>query len=74
MTREKENYNAFLLHFLERLNGCESIEKKITESLTFFLKQVTVYIKQISPYLVAHLNLLVNHHMATVEGEWKNQK
>lgn len=34
MTREKENYNAFLLHFLERLNGCESIEKKITESLT----------------------------------------
>lgn len=34
MTREKENYNAFLLHFLERLNGCESIENKITESLT----------------------------------------
>lgn len=34
MTRERENYNAFLLHFLERLNGCESIEKKITESLT----------------------------------------
>ena len=33
-TREKENYNAFLLHFLERLNGCESIENKITESLT----------------------------------------
>ena len=33
MTREKENYNAFLLHFLERLNGCESIENKITESL-----------------------------------------
>ena len=34
MTREKENYNAFLLHFLERFNGCESIENKITESLT----------------------------------------
>ena len=34
MTREKENYKAFLLHFLERLNGCESIENKITESLT----------------------------------------
>lgn len=34
MTREKENYNAFLLHFLERLNDCESIENKITESLT----------------------------------------
>ncbi len=34
MTREKENYNAFLLHLLERLNGCESIENKITESLT----------------------------------------
>ena len=34
MTREQENYNAFLLHFLERLNGCESIENKITESLT----------------------------------------
>ena len=34
MTREKEDYNAFLLHFLERLNGCESIENKITESLT----------------------------------------
>ena len=34
MTREKENYNAFLLHFLERLNGCESIETKIKESLT----------------------------------------
>ena len=34
MTREKENYNAFLLHFLEGLNGCESIENKITESLT----------------------------------------
>ena len=34
MTREEENYNAFLLHFLERLNGCESIENKITESLT----------------------------------------
>ena len=34
MTREKENYNAFLLHFLERLNSCDSIEKKITESLT----------------------------------------
>lgn len=34
MTREKENYNAFLLHFLERLNGCESIKNKITESLT----------------------------------------
>ena len=34
MTREKDNYNAFLLHFLERLNGCESIENKITESLT----------------------------------------
>ena len=34
MTREKENYNAFLLHFLERLNGCESIENEITESLT----------------------------------------
>ena len=34
MTREKENYNAFLLHFLERSNGCESIENKITESLT----------------------------------------
>ena len=34
MTREKENYNAFLLHFLERLNSCDSIENKITESLT----------------------------------------
>lgn len=38
MTREKENYNAFLLHFLERLNGCESIENKITESLTDICK------------------------------------
>ena len=34
MIRERENYHAFLLHFLERLNGCESIENKITESLT----------------------------------------
>ena len=34
MIKERENYNAFLLHFLERLNGCESIENKITESLT----------------------------------------
>ena len=34
MTREKENYNAFLLHLFARLNGCESIENKITESLT----------------------------------------
>ena len=34
MTRERENYNAFLLHFLERLNSCDSIENKITESLT----------------------------------------
>ena len=34
MTRERENYHAFLLHFLERLNSCDSIEKKITESLT----------------------------------------
>ena len=34
MIRERENYNAFLLHFLERLNSCDSIEKKITESLT----------------------------------------
>ena len=34
MIRERENYNAFLLHFLERLNICDSIEKKITESLT----------------------------------------
>ena len=34
MIKERENYNAFLLHFLERLNGCDSIEKKITESLT----------------------------------------
>ena len=34
MIKEKEGFNAFLLHFLERLNGCESIEKKVTESLT----------------------------------------
>ena len=34
MIKERENYNAFLLHFLERLNSCDSIEKKITESLT----------------------------------------
>ena len=34
MIIERENYNAFLLHFLERLNSCDSIEKKITESLT----------------------------------------
>ena len=34
MIRERENYHAFLLHFLERLNSCDSIEKKITESLT----------------------------------------
>ena len=34
MIRERENYHAFLLHFLERLNSCDPIEKKITESLT----------------------------------------
>lgn len=34
MIKEQESFNAFLLHFLERLNGCESIEKKVTESLT----------------------------------------
>ncbi len=38
MTREKENYNAFLLHFLERLNGCESIENKITEITYGYLR------------------------------------
>lgn len=38
MIKEKEGFNAFLLHFLERLNGCESIEKKVTESLTDICK------------------------------------
>lgn len=36
MIRERENYNAFLLHFLERLNSCDSIEKKITDHLRIF--------------------------------------
>lgn len=34
MIKNKESLSVFLLHFLERLNGCESIEKKVTESLT----------------------------------------
>ena len=38
MIKEKEGFNVFLLHFLERLNGCESIEKKVTESLTDICK------------------------------------
>ena len=34
MIEKNKSLSVFLLHFLERLNGCESIEKKITESLT----------------------------------------
>lgn len=34
MIEERDYYNSFLLPFLERLNSCESIEKKVTESLT----------------------------------------
>lgn len=34
MAKNKESLSVFLLHFLERLNGCESIEKKVIESLT----------------------------------------
>lgn len=34
MIEKDKSLSVFLLHFLERLNGCESIEKKITESLT----------------------------------------
>lgn len=33
MTKSKESLSVFLLQFLERLNGHESIEKKITKSL-----------------------------------------
>lgn len=33
MIKDKESLNVFLLHFLERLNGYEPIEKKVTESL-----------------------------------------
>lgn len=36
MIRERENYNAFLLHFLERLNSCDSIEKKSQNHLRIF--------------------------------------
>lgn len=38
MIKEKEGFNAFLLYFLERLNGCKSIEEKVTESLTDICK------------------------------------
>lgn len=34
MNNKKEEFTKFSLHFLERLNGRESIEKKITASLT----------------------------------------
>ena len=34
MIEKNKSLSVFLHHFLERLNGCESIEKKITESLT----------------------------------------
>ena len=33
MTKSKESLSVFLLQFLERLNGHESIERKITKSL-----------------------------------------
>lgn len=36
MIRERENYHAFLLHFLERLNSCDSIEKKSQNHLRTF--------------------------------------
>lgn len=36
MIRERENYNAFLLHFLERLNSYDSIEKKTQNHLRIF--------------------------------------
>lgn len=34
MDKKKEGFSTFLLHFLERLNSSESIEKKITVSIT----------------------------------------
>lgn len=34
MIKEKESFSAFLLYFLKRLNNSETIETKITESLT----------------------------------------
>ena len=34
MNKEKKEFSAFLLHFLERLNSDETIEAKIIESLT----------------------------------------
>lgn len=34
MIKSKESLHVFLLHFLERLNGYEPIEKKVTDSLS----------------------------------------
>lgn len=34
MNKEKQRFSEFLLHFLKRLNSSETIEAKITESLT----------------------------------------
>ena len=36
MIKDKESLSLFILHFLERLNGNDSIEKKVIESLTAF--------------------------------------
>ena len=30
MIEKNKSLSVFLLHFLERLNGCESIEKKVS--------------------------------------------
>ena len=65
MTREKENYNAFLLHFLERLNGCESIENKITESLT----DICEYYGFIRGFI--YQTEMTNQHAARINGKNK---
>lgn len=36
MTKDKDSLNIFVLHFLEQLNGSDSIERKIIESLSVF--------------------------------------
>ena len=82
MTREKENYNAFLLHFLERLNGCESIENKITESLTdiceyYGFKRGFIYLKETvgnSDNILRQrfeISEMTNQHAARINGKNK---
>lgn len=38
MIKDKESLNLFILHFLEQLNGGNSIEKKVMESLIVFCR------------------------------------